>query len=75
MREIFGPDSLFVIEVEMCEEASGDVLSTLHNTYPESVALENITDTHVTVFSRENGLLIETHQLLQAGKVTKYTVK
>jgi len=25
MREVHGPDSLFVIEVEMCEEASGEV--------------------------------------------------
>ena len=75
MREVHGPDSLFVIEVEMCEEASGEVLSTLHNAYPESVSLENVTDTHVTVFSRENSLIAEAHSLLQAGKIRKYTVK
>ena len=75
MREIHGPDSLFVIEVEMCEEASEEVLSTLHDAYPEHVSLENVTDTHVTVLSRENSLVSEVHRLLQAGKIKNSTVK
>ena len=38
--------------------------------YPESVALENVSDTHVTVFSREIMLIIEAHALLQARSLS-----
>jgi hypothetical protein len=45
MREVHSHNSLFVIEVEICEEANSEVLRTLHHTHPERVALVNITDT------------------------------
>lgn len=75
MREVRDPDALFVVEVEMCEESNRDVIRALLHTYPESIALENVSDTHVTVFSREDAILYDVHQLLQEGKVTQYTVK
>ena len=79
MREVRGPDSLFVVEVDMPSEESNAVLHILDTSYPESVALENITEsdghTHVTVFSRERALIGEVDELQREGKVTQYTVK
>jgi hypothetical protein len=75
MREVRGPDSLFVIEVDMNADESDEVLHVLDTLFPESVALENITDNHVTVFSRERSLIAEVDELHQDGKVIQYTVK
>ncbi len=79
MREVHGPDSLFIIQVSMPDEASGEVLHVLDTAFPESVALENITEnggqTHVDVFCRERALISEVDSLHREGKVIQYTVK
>jgi hypothetical protein len=75
MREVRGPDSLFVVEVDMSSEDSGEVIRTLMESFPESVALENVSDTRVTVYSRERALIGEVDELQREGKVTQYTVK
>jgi hypothetical protein len=74
MIEIRGPDPLYKIEVEMDAENFGIVTRTLTNAFPDSVALKNVTDTHVTVFTRDNAMLYEVHQLYQNGKINKYSV-
>jgi len=79
VREVRGKDSLFIILVDMPSEESDEVLRVLDTSFPESVAVENITEnggqTHVTVFCRERALIAEVDELHREGKVTQYTVK
>jgi len=78
MREVRGPDSLFIMKVDMQSTASNEVLRVLDTSFPESVALENILEegdkTHVTVFCRERSLISEMDALHREGKVIQYTV-
>ena len=75
MREITGPDPLYAIDVEMEASSFNEVIRVLDTSFPESVTLENVTDTNVTVFSRERCLVTEVEQLHREGKINKYTVR
>jgi len=79
MREVHGPDSLFVIHASVFNENSDEVIRSIKDAFPESVAIEAINEgaeqTSITAFCREYALVTELIELHKDGKVVCFEVK